>query len=284
MRRANRLRSVLGVVPAYLWFVLLLLVPLAYIVIISFCTPLAGWGFSFDFSLANYQRLADSLYAGIFAQSFVVAAYTTLLTLAIGYPFAYFLSRVSRRWRMLLLIAVELPFFVSSVIRIYGWNILLQSKGVINTFLLAIGVIDEPLSMLYTNGAVVVGTVYTLLPLMILPLYNSIEKIDPNYVAAARDLGANARQAFLTVTVRGSVPGIVSGCLMVFVPSIGLFYISDMLGGSNAVLLGNLIKSQFTESHNWPFGSALAVVMCVVTLALIALGRRVSKTDEIGVI
>lgn len=280
----KRLRSVLGVIPAYLWFILLLIVPLAYILVVSFCTTQSGWGFSFTFTLDNYERLATPQYLRIFGESFLTAAYTTILTLGIGYPFAYFLSRVDRRWRMLLLIAVELPFFVSSVIRIYGWNILLQNKGVINSLLLALGVIKEPLSLLYTNGAVVVGTVYTLLPLMILPLYNSIEKIDPNYVAAARDLGADARQAFFTVTVRGSLPGIISGCLMVFVPSIGLFYISDMLGGSNAVLLGNLIKTQFTESHNWPFGSALAVVMCVVTLALIALGRRVSKSDEIGVI
>lgn len=280
----KKLRSTLGVVPAYLWFILLLIVPLLYILIVSFCTPLDGWGFSLTFTLQNYQRLADPMYVGIFGRSFIVATYTTLLTLLIGYPFAYFLSRVDRRWRLLALIAVELPFFVSSIIRIYGWNILLQTKGVINSLLLSLGIIHQPLTLLYTDGAVVVGTVYTLLPLMILPLYNSIEKIDPNYVAAARDLGASAWQAFLSVTVRNSVPGIISGCLMVFVPSIGLFYVSDMLGGSNSVLLGNLIKSQFVESHNWPFGAALAVVMCAVTLVLLALGRRLAGSDEIEVI
>ena len=274
----------LGIAPAFAWYVLLLLVPLAYIVLVSFCTPQSGWGFSLSFTLQNYQRLFEPAYLQVFGQSFVVATLATALTLLIGYPFAYFLTRIDHRWRLLALVAVELPFFVSSVIRIYGWEILLQSRGVINAALLAIGATREPLQLLYTDGAVLMGTIYTLLPLMVLPLYNSIEKIDGSLLEASRDLGASAWQAFLDVTVRNSTPGIVSGCLMVFVPSVGLFYVSDMLGGSQTVLLGNLVKSQFVESHDWPFGAALAVVMTVATIGLVALGKRLSKSDQIEVI
>jgi spermidine/putrescine transport system permease protein len=269
--------------PAYAWFFILLLLPLVYIVVVSFCTVESSWGYSFTFTLDNYKRLFDASYAYIFGQSFLIAAISTVGILVIAYPFAYFLTKINQRWRLLALLAVVMPFIVSSVIRIYGWDILLQSKGIINTLLISLGIIDEPIQLLYTNGAVVLGTIYTLLPIMVLPLYNSLERIDPFLVQAARDLGASPAQAFLRVTLRESVPGIVSGCLLVFVPSIGLFYVSDMLGGSNTMLLGNLIKNQFIEMHNWPFGAALAVVMAVVTLLCIALAKRASGTDSIEV-
>lgn len=280
----SALKKVAGIFPSYSWFLVLLVAPLLFIVAVSFCTVQDTWGYSFAFTTENYLRLLDDSYAQIFGQSFLVALVSTVGILVIAYPFAYFLTRMSGQWKLLAVILTVLPFIVSSVIRIYGWDILLQSKGVINTFLLNLHVIEEPLQLLYTNGAVVLGTIYTLLPIMVLPLYNSIERIDPALLQAARDLGASPFQAFRDVTLRESLPGIVSGCLLVFVPSIGLFYVSDMLGGSNTMLLGNLVKNQFIEMHNWPFGAVLAVVMAVLTLLCILVSKKLSGTDRIEVL
>ena len=279
----SAVKRVAGVFPSYAWFVVLLVAPLVFIVVVSFCTVQDTWGYSFAFTAENYSRLLDDSYAQIFAQSFLVALVSTAGILAIGYPFAYFLTRIGDKWKLLAVILTILPFIVSSVIRIYGWEILLQSKGVINTLLINLHLIGEPVQLLYTNGAVVLGTVYTLLPVMVLPLYNSIERIDPALLQAARDLGASSFQAFRDVTLRESLPGIVSGCLLVFVPSIGLFYVSDMMGGSNTMLLGNLVKNQFVEMHNWPFGAALAVVMAVLTLACVLASKKLSGADRIEV-
>lgn len=278
------LKRAVGIVPSYAWFIFLLVAPLLFIVVVSFCTVQDTWGYSFAFTVENYLRMLDASYLQVFGQSFLVALVSTVGILLIAYPFAYLLTRISAKWKLLAMLLVIMPFIVSSVIRIYGWDILLQSKGVINTLLMALGVIDEPVQLLYTNGAVVLGTIYTLLPIMVLPLYNSIERIDPALLQAARDLGASPLQAFRDVTLRESLPGIVSGCLLVFVPSIGLFYVSDMLGGSNTMLLGNLVKNQFIEMHNWPFGAALAVVMALLTLACILVSKKLSGTDKIEVL
>ncbi len=280
----STVKQIVGVFPSYAWFIVLLVAPLFFIVVVSFCTVQDTWGYSFAFTVENYLRMLDDSYAQIFLQSFLVALISTVGILAIGYPFAYFLTRISDKWKLLAVILTILPFIVSSVIRIYGWEILLQSKGVINTFLINLNLIDEPIQLLYTNGAVVLGTIYTLLPVMVLPLYNSIERIDPMLLQAARDLGASPFQAFRDVTLRESLPGIISGCLLVFVPSIGLFYVSDMMGGSNTMLLGNLVKNQFIEMHNWPFGAALAVVMAILTLICVIASKKASGTDRIEVL
>ena len=274
----------IGIVPAYLWFVILLALPLLYIVVVSFCKTNGSWGILFEFTTENYSRMAEPMYLAIFARSFKTAVEATLLTLAIGYPYAYLMTRFGRAGRTVALLGVILPFVVSAVVRIHGWTLLLQNEGLVNQALQGLGLAKGTVSLLFTEGAVLVGIVNMLLPLMILPLYNSIERIDPSLVEAARDLGSNARQAFFCVTVRNSLPGILSGCLLVFVPSVGLFYISDMLGGANGMLLGNLIQNQFMQSHDWPFGAALAVVMTVAALALVALVRRFSHTDRIEVL
>ena len=170
---------------------------------------------------------------------------------------------------------IMVPFWTSSLIRIYGWLIILQAKGIFNGILQAIGLIDEPLKILYTYPAVLIGMVYALLPFMILAVYSSVEKMDWSLVEAARDLGASPAKAFLTVTLKLTLPGLMSGIILTFVPSMGLFFIADILGGNKIVLVGSLIQDQLTRGSNWPFAAALAMVLTIITTLLIALNRMI---------
>lgn len=278
----RRIRKISGILPAYVWMILTFILPLLYIVIISFCKKGENWGIIYQFTLENYQKILDPLYLQIIGKSFVVAFLTTAVTLLIGYPFAYMLAGLPQKTQRILLVFLVVPFWTNAVIRIYGWYIILQGKGVINTVLSAFGL--PGFDMLYTDGAVELGTIYTLLPLMILPIYNAVEKIDKQLIEASRDLGADKFTVFRTVIWKLSLPGVISGCLMVFIPSIGFFYISDMMGGSNIILLGNLIKTQFLEARNWPFGAALSVIMALLSLLFIALYRKLTHGSRIEVI
>ena len=278
----RRIRKISGILPAYVWMILTFILPLLYIVVISFCKKGENWGIVYEFTLENYRKILDPLYLQIIGKSFAVAFLTTVVTLLIGYPFAYLLAGLPKKTQRILLVFLVVPFWTNAVIRIYGWYIILQGKGVINTALSAFGL--PGFDMLYTNGAVELGTIYTLLPLMILPIYNAVEKIDKQLLEASRDLGADKFTVFRTVIWKLSLPGVISGCLMVFIPSIGFFYISDMMGGSNVVLLGNLIKTQFLEARNWPFGAALSVIMAFLSLLFIALYRKLTHGSRIEVI
>ena len=179
------------------------------------------------------------------------------------------------------MLLVVVPFWTNALVRIYGWMIILRAKGVLNHLLMSLGLIDTPLKILYTYGAVLLGMVYSLLPFMILPVYTSVEKMDWSLVEAARDLGANAAQAFLTVTLKLTLPGVLSGFVLVFVPSIGLFFISDLLGGGKIMLVGNLIKNQLMQARDWPFGAALSVVMMIMTFAIIFLYRKLTHSSDL---
>lgn len=278
----RRIRKISGILPAYVWMILTFVLPLFYIVMISFCKKGENWGIVYEFTLENYRKILDPLYLQIIGKSFAVAFLTTAVTLLIGYPFAYLLAGLSKKAQRILLVFLVVPFWTNAVIRIYGWYIILQGKGVINTALSAFGL--PGFDMLYTDGAVELGTIYTLLPLMILPIYNAVEKIDKQLLEASRDLGADKFTVFRTVIWKLSLPGVISGCLMVFIPSIGFFYISDMMGGSNVILLGNLIKTQFLEARNWPFGAALSVIMALLSLLFIALYRKLTHGSRIEVI
>ena len=278
----RRIRKISGILPAYVWMILTFVLPLFYIVMISFCKKGDNWGIVYEFTLENYRKILDPLYLQIIGKSFAVAFLTTAVTLLIGYPFAYLLAGLSKKAQRILLVFLVVPFWTNAVIRIYGWYIILQGKGVINTALSAFGL--PGFDMLYTDGAVELGTIYTLLPLMILPIYNAVEKIDKQLLEASRDLGADKFTVFRTVIWKLSLPGVISGCLMVFIPSIGFFYISDMMGGSNIILLGNLIKTQFLEARNWPFGAALSVIMALLSLLFIALYRKLTHGSRIEVI
>ncbi len=273
-KRQNRFP--VAAVPFLLWTVVFVAVPLLYILCMSFLKRAQTWGVVAEFSLDSYARMFTPTYLKVYAQSMWLAVLTTLFTLLIGYPFSYFVSRLPERRRSLVLLLVVVPFWTNSLVRIYGWMILLRSQGVINTLLIALGVIDTPLKLLYNFGAVLVGMIYALLPFMILSTYSAIEKLDPSLVEAARDLGAGRWRAFWTVTVPMTRAGIMAGCVLVFIPSVGLFFISDLLGGAKTMLLGNLIKNELLTARDWPMGAALSVVMMVMTLLVIGIYQKCS--------
>lgn len=279
MKKKRRRGGVLSLIPIYVWTVVMVLFPLGYIFILSFLTRGEMFGVVWEFSLENYSRIFSPMYLDIFLNSGKVAVITTVLTFAIGYPFAYAMSLRPARQRSLLMMLVIIPFWTSALLRTYGWMILLRNKGLINNLLIWLGIISEPIKMLNTQGAVITGMVYSLLPFMILPIYTSIEKLDTSVREAARDLGANKLRAFLTVTLPLTLPGIMSGCMLVFVPSVGMFFISDLLGGGTTMLLGNLINNQLTTSRDWPFGAALSMIMVVLTFLTMSVYRRFTRGD-----
>ncbi|MDS4030069.1 MAG: spermidine/putrescine ABC transporter permease PotB [Candidatus Contendobacter sp.] len=215
-------------------------------------------------TLDNYRRLFDPLYLGVLLDSLWLAAATTLLCLLLGYPFAYLLTRMPARWRPLLLLLVIVPFWTSSLVRTYAMVILLQTNGWLNQLLLDLGWIAEPLELLYTESAVIAGMLYALLPFMILPLYAVLEKLDRRLIEAARDLGAGWITIFRRIILPLTLPGIVAGCLLTFLPGLGMFYVADLLGGARAMLVGNLIRDQFLSARDWPFGAAASVLLTVL--------------------
>lgn len=213
------------------------------------------------FTVDSYRRLLDPLYFSVLLDSIRLAAMTTLLCLLLGFPFAYQISRMSARWRAILLLLVIVPFWTSSLVRTYAMIIILQGNGLLNQALLNLGLIAEPLELLYTESAVMVGIVYTMLPFMILPLYAALEKLDYRLVEAARDLGAGWITIFRRIIVPLTLPGIVAGCILTFLPGLGCFYIADLLGGAKTLLVGNLIRDQFLAARDWPFGAAASVML-----------------------
>ncbi len=253
------------------WFALFVLVPGLMVVGISFLTRDMGSFFAWPPTLVHYKELVDPVYAKVLGNSLVYSLNTTLLCLGIGYPFAWFLSRAPAYRRPLLLMMVIIPFWTSSLIRTYALVILLKANGIINAVLMGSGIVSEPVSMLYTDVAVYVGLVYSLLPFMILPLYAVLEKMDLRLVEAARDLGANGLQVFVHVVLPLSLPGIMAGCIMVFLPAMGLFYIPDLLGGAKTMLVGNFIKNQFLTTSNWPFGSAASVFLLLLMVLMLGI-------------
>lgn len=266
----------LASLPFVLWTVVFVAVPLIYILVMSFMKKAAVWGVIPEFSLSSYSRMLDSSYLRVFGRSLWLAFLTTACTLIIGYPFAYFTSRLSEKRRSLALLLIIVPFWTNSLVRIYGWMILLRSQGVINSLLITVGAIDTPLKLLYNFGAVLVGMTYALIPFMILSVYNSIAKLDPSLEEASRDLGASRWRAFWSVTVPMTQGGIMAGCVLVFIPSVGLFFISDLLGGSKTMLLGNLIKNELLSARDWPMGAALSIVMMAAAMLVIGGYRKLS--------
>ena len=216
-----------------------------------------------------------------FTGSFQLAMTSTIIICLIGYPFGYFMAKLSSKWKKRAMIFLMLPFWVNSLIRLYGWMIILQTKGLLNHVLKSLGLIEKPLRILYSYPAIVIGMIYVLLPFMIMSVYSSAEKLDWSYVEAARDLGASRMQAFFTITLKLTLPGLLSGVILTFVPSMGLFFIADILGGNKVVLVGSLIQDQMTRGSNWPFAAALAVVMMVLTTVLIMIYRKVTNAREL---
>ena len=262
------------------WTLLLVLFPLLNVLLMSFLTTGESFGVEYKLTLANYRRLLEPQYYGVYRSSLRIACLTTAFTLLLGYPFAWFLSRQRERTRNVLLMLVVIPFWTSALMRTYGWMILLRNKGLLNGLLQALHLIDRPIRMLNTPGAVLLGMTYSLLPFMILSIYTSVEKLDYSLVEAARDLYASPLQVFWTVILPQTLPGILSGCVLVFVPAAGMYFISDLLGGGSGMLLGNLINNQLTVSRDWPFGAALSVILIVITFLTMNVYRRYTLSER----
>ena len=271
----------LCIAPLYAFTLLFVLGPALYMVAISFAQNSAGTGFRWAFTLDNFAKMLDGVYLRCFRESFRLALSTTALSVLLGYPFGYFMGRLSPKGKRLMMFLIMVPFWTSSLIRLYGWLIILQVKGLFNGVLLRLGVIDEPLKILYTYPAVLIGMVYALLPFMILAVYTSVEKMDWTLVEAARDLGASRVKAFFTVTLRLTLPGLMSGVILTFVPSMGLFFIADILGGNKIVLVGSLIQDQMTRGGNQPFAAALALVLAVMAPLMLWLYRKLTGASEL---
>lgn len=270
------------IVPLYLFTLLFVAGPLIYMVAVSFAANNgSGYGFTWAFTWENYKKILEPVYLQCFMQSFKLAISTSILVSLIGYPFGYFMAKLSAKGKKVMMFLVLVPFFTSSLIRLYGWIILLQVKGVVNSVLKGMHLIEKPLKMLYSYPAVLTGMVYALLPFMILAVYASVEKMDWSLVEAARDLGASPVSAFFTVTFKLTLPGLLSGVILTFVPSMGLFFIADILGGNKIVLVGSLIQDQLTRGSNWPFAAALAVILTILTSLMIYLYRKITHVNTL---
>lgn len=273
LKRHKVKRAHLLLLPAYLWLGLFFLLPLLIIVYYSLTvrTPMGGSEAVLTFE--HYARLWDPLYARILWRSLWLALATTAITIIMAYPFAYALARAPKRWKNLLLLLSVIPFWTNFLIRTYAWMVILRSNGLINTTLMSLELIEFPLSLLYTPGSVLLGLVYGYLPFMILPIYVAIDRVEPGLLEASSDLGARPWQTFLRVTLPLTLPGIAAGILLVFVPTLGMFVIPDLMGGAKVSLVGNLIQNQFLGARNWQFGSAASVVL----MALVVVGLRLYK-------
>ena len=265
-----RLRAIL-LGPALAWWLVFLLVPVGLVLAYSVMVRGEFGGVVPTLTLDNYVRALDPLYVGVLLGSLRMAAIATAVALLIGYPTAYFIATRPRRWRTPLLIIVILPFWTSFLIRTYAWVVLLNREGLINRPLLDAGIIGEPLPLLNNEFSIILGLVYIYLPLMILPLYASLERINPELREASTDLGASPLRTFLTVTLPLSSTGIVAGAIFVFVPSLGNFIVPELLGGGRHPMIGNLIQGQFLRARDWPFGAALTAGLIAITIGLLLL-------------
>ena len=268
--------------PAVLWLLLFFLVPVLLLAAYSFMPRGTYGGVEPGLTFEHYRRFFDPLYLSILRRTVVVSLACTAICLLLGYPVAYVIAR-SRRWRNLLLFLVILPFWTSFLVRTFAMIFLLRDTGLVNRWLLGLGWIDQPLTLLYTPFAVLAGLVYTFLPFMVLPIYASLEKVDWSLLEAAEVLGARPVARFRKVTLPLSAPGVVAGSLLVFIPTLGSFLPSDLLGGAKEMLIGNLVQNQFTAARNWPFGSAASLILMVVVLvgvmAYLRSGRLSGRVD-----
>jgi spermidine/putrescine transport system permease protein len=257
------------------WLVGFFLVPLVYLLAVSFAERSPYGTIQWTLRLSNYARAFQPLYLELYWRSLWMALLTTAFCGLLGYPIAYTLAlRVSARWRSVLLMLVVIPFWTSFLIRTYAWMVILRTEGVINNLLLGLHLVPEPLRLLYTPLAVFIGLVYGELPFMILPLYAVLQKLDPVLLEAAQDLGASRWGAFRGVTLPLSAPGLVAGSVLVFIASVGAFITPDLLGGARTMLVGNLIQNQFAVARDQPFGSAVAFLLTFVVLVLLRFSLR----------
>ncbi len=267
--------------PGGLWLVVFFLIPILIMLVYSLMPRGIYGGVEPGFTLEHYTRFFDPLYLQVLQRTFSWSIACTLICLVLGYPVAYVIAR-SGQWRTLLVFLVVLPFWTSFLVRTFAMIYLMRDTGLINSWLLKIGLIQEPLTILYTPFAVMAGLVYGFLPFMILPIYASLEKVDSSLLEAAEVLGARPTARFRKVTLPLSMPGVVAGSLLVFIPALGSFLTSDLLGGAKQVMIGNLVQNQFSSARNWPFGSAASFIVMALVLAAVMLYLRVKDRRPTG--
>ena len=253
--------------PGLLWTVLFCLLPILVVLAVSFATRGTYGGVLWEFSLENYRDLLHPLYGRIFGQSLLLAGMTTGICLALGFPLAYYIARLPPRRQALWLIFIMIPFWTNFLVRTYAWIFILRTEGLLNTVLIQLNLISAPLEVLYSDQAVLVGLVYGYLPFMVLPLYAAIERIDPALIEAAWDLYADRWAFFRRVLVPLAKPGIIAGCVLVFIPSLGAYLTPDLLGGARSMMVGNLIQHEYMVARDWPLGSALSLVLMVIVMS-----------------
>ena len=280
-RAGDTRRNLLFALPMALIGVLLVALPLIYVLGTSLVATGESFSLRATFTLDNYRRLLRADYLLVFWGSLKLAFLTTLVSLLIGYPFAYCMARSSRRVKPLLMMLVIIPFWTSALVRIFGWKILLQANGPINAVLKSLGLIEKNIRFLGSYGAVLLAMVYCMISFMILPCHSAVDKMDMTLVEAARDLGSPPWRAFIDVTLPLTLPGILAGCVLVFVPSVGIFYLSDIMGGG-LVLVGNLIRDQLLKVRDWNTGSAMSMVLIFITAGVYLVYRK-SGGDDLGV-
>lgn len=281
LRRVPMLEATAALLPAAGWMLLWFGVPIAIMATYAFRPRHLLGGVYPGWTTVHVRRLLDPLYLGILGESVVIAAVATVITLLLAYPIALMIARATR-WRSLLLLLVVLPFWTSFLVRTYATVFLLRDTGPLNQLLMALGVTAEPIQLLYTTGAVLFGLVTCSIPFAVLPIYASLEKLDPALLDAAEALGATEWRRFARVTWPLTVPGVVAGALLVFIPTLGSFLTSDLLGGAKVVLIGNLIQNQFTSGRNWPFGSALAFLLMAVVLVGMLVRLRWARDESLA--
>ena len=283
MRSHDKLFKTICLFPVIIYAFILIFLPLLYIFFLSFCQNDSYGGIIYNFTLSNYLTIFDFTYVRILVKSSLIALIATFLCICISYPFALFLREKSEKTRNLMIKLVMVPFLTNSLIRTYGWIVLLRKNGIINTALVSLNITDGPVSLMYNDLGIIIGMTYTLLPFMILPLSSAVFKIDNSLIEAARDLGAGPIKIFKNIIFPQTASGVFNGSLMVFIPAIGYFFIADILGGGKAMIIGNLIKNQFLTARNWPLGSAISIFLIIVTFLLVKLYKKIGgKLDDLG--
>jgi len=290
-RRRLQLSLLLGPVTVFLG--IFFLGPLVIMMITSLLAPGLYGGVEWEYYPHNFGRILgfadpafedfDPVYLAIFFRSVRIALATVLVTLLVCYPAAFQISRLSERWKNFCLFLITLPFFISLIVRLFIWVLILRQTGIVNGVLMATGVIERPLELIYTDGAIVLGMVYVFIPFMFMPVYASVEKLDWSLVRASQDLGAGPVRTFFRVILPLTLPGIIGGCIIVFIPALGNFVVPAVLGGAKVLMLGNLIEQQFLAARNWPFGAALAMLVMAAVLLILFIYVRLDARQGAAV-
>ena len=280
----NRLPLLAQAGPVSIWMIVFVTIPMLFIIFISFMTRGTFGGVEYTPSLESYQTMMEVTYFHVIVKSLGVAAETTIACLIVGYPFAYFIARKPPDVASRLITLLMIPFWTNSLMRLNAWMLIFQTNGPVNKFLLNISLIDKPITFIFTDGLVLLGLITNYLPFAVLPMYSSIEKLQKPILEASADLGAKPSVTLMKVTLPLTFPGILSAIILTFIPALGTYVITDMLGGGKVLYIGNIIKNQFGTIRNWPLGAAMSVLLLAVTALMIFIYSRFAKVEDMEVV